>query len=119
MIANISNKVGSNRPRDFLVTALRELGGLGSLPDIYSIFGRLSGRVMDYTAQAKVRQTLQECSSDASWERPKSAPDLFYSLEGVGAKAGIWGLRQFSPQTPSLYPRTEIHREYAVLLHRN
>src|SRR4029077_2094435 len=106
----------ANRPQDCLIATLKELGGLGHLRDIYPVYGRLAGREMGQIAEAKVRQTLQTFSSDASWDRPDSAADLFYSLDGVKAKTGIWGLRYFSPQTPAIYPRNDIHREYTALL---
>jgi HNH endonuclease len=106
------------RPQDHLVEALKRLGGLAHLGQIYPVFGEVSGRHVDAIVQAKVRQTLQTFSSDASWDRPKSAPDLFYSLDGVAAASGIWGLRRYSPQAPSDYPIAGVDREYVVLLRR-
>jgi HNH endonuclease len=105
------------QPRDIIVECLKKLGGIAQLQDIYSLFGDKSGREMDNIAEAKVRQTLQLCSSDATWDRPKSAPDLFYSIDGVEARSGLWGLRGFSPQSPALYPNGP-DRAYTVLLHR-
>ncbi len=72
---------------------------------------------MDDILEAKVRQTLQLCSSDATWDRPKSAPNLFYSLDGVKERSGLWGLRGFLPRSPKLYPNGP-DRTYTLLLHR-
>jgi len=110
--------MASERPDQWLITCLKKLGGIAHLDDLYTEYGKVTGRAMDEIARAKVRQTLQTYSSDASWERPASAGDYFYSLDGVAARSGIWGLRYFAAQSPSLYPINELARAYVTLLTR-
>ena len=107
------------RAQDYVVEALKKLGGLAHLRQLYAMYGVVSGREMTGVAEAKVRQALQLFSTDATWERPKSAPDLFYSFDGVDAASGIWGLRHFSPQAPHDYPIAGLEREHLILLRRD
>jgi hypothetical protein len=88
-------------PQGRIVDALKRWGGIAALPDLYALIG-------DDLPRATLRSTLQTFSSDATWERPSNAEDLVYSVNGVGARSGIWGLRGFVPPMPETYPLAEL-----------
>lgn len=73
--------------KDDLVAVLRELGGRGSLGEIYASIARI--RQPRGQWQATVRGTLERHSSDS--ENYRGGDDLFYSVGGIGS--GEWGLR--------------------------
>ncbi|UFJ41243.1 HNH endonuclease [Brevibacillus humidisoli] len=80
---------------DEIVDALRELGGEGTLEDIYTrIFDR---GIMDFASNPfwkdRVRGTIYQYSSDCDVYNGKR--DIFYSVSGKGK--GQWGLRDFEP----------------------
>ena len=76
---------------DEVHTALTEIGGDGSLSDIYSQIRKRN--VMCFNSnknwKAAVRQTLETHSSDSEAFLGKG--DCFYSVFGIGQ--GHWGLR--------------------------
>jgi predicted HNH restriction endonuclease len=109
----------SSRDDDAIVAALRQLGGIAHLDDINPIFGQYTGRSMDQNDRARVRQLLQTHSSDASWQRPGTARDLFYSMDGVTRRTGLWGLRDYLPQRPDIYPFPDLPRAYDSLVPRS
>lgn len=107
----------SDRPPDVVVAALKTLGGIGQLQEIVAQCGALGHP----QPEPSVRRLVQQFSSDATWvkaKKPESAPDLFYSLEGVDKRSGFWGLRSFSVEHPDQYPIAGLMRAYASLLDR-
>jgi putative restriction endonuclease len=78
---------------DEIIDALKDLGGHGTLDDIYA---RISERErMDFTSSWKnrVRATIYQFSSDS--EVYTKRMDVFYAVSGKGM--GRWGLRDFEP----------------------
>lgn len=83
-----------------IMKALTELGGQGTLTDIYStVEDRSQIDLAAYTDwKAQIRKHIYLNSSDADKifkGKPGDASDIFYSIEGKGK--GIWGLRNFIP----------------------
>lgn len=82
-----------------LVESLNELGGSGTLKDIYlTIQARDRIDLKSYVDwKSPIRKQLYLCSSDCDIfkGKPGDKTDLFYSIEGKGK--GFWGLRSFSP----------------------
>ena len=72
-----------------IVQALRNLGGKGSLDEIYAEFESVSGTVLTSTRKAGIRKNIEDHSSDSL--NYKGREDLFYSVYGLGK--GTWGLR--------------------------
>lgn len=84
--------------RDDIVTALRDLGGVAQLNDIYAQLDRsLPRERKTATWEASVRRTIEQHSSDTESYAGRN-PDLFYSVDGIGR--GRWGLRESAPTTP-------------------
>jgi hypothetical protein len=107
----------SNRPVDIVLAALKALGGIGQIHEIAAQCDVLGHP----QPEPSVRRLLQEFSSDAVWakaQKPRSAVDLFYSLEGVEKRTGYWGLRGFTIQAPDEYPIPGLRRAHAKLLDR-
>lgn len=75
--------------REYIVEALRNLGGKACYADIYSEVERLSGIRSTVTRQASIRRCIEDCSSDC--DGFKGRYDLFHSIYGKGH--GVWGLR--------------------------
>lgn len=84
---------------DEIVESLKELGGFGTLYDIYDKIKKRNNIDLDqYTDwQAQVRKKIITHSSDAKdgvfKGKPGDSNDLFYSVEGKGK--GVWGLRNY------------------------
>lgn len=82
-----------------LVETLKELGGSGTLKDIYlTIQARDKINLKSYVDwKSPIRKQLYLCSSDCDIFKgePGVKTDLFYSIVGKGK--GYWGLRNFSP----------------------
>lgn len=80
-----------------ITVSLQELGGEGSLLDIYkSIENRANIYLDDYTDwKSRVRNNIYLHSSDTEIFRGKAndSTDLFYSVKGKGK--GMWGLRGY------------------------
>lgn len=72
-----------------IVQALRNLGGKGSLDEIYAEFERVSGTVLTSTRKAGIRKNIEDHSSDSL--NYKGREDLFYLVYGLGK--GTWGLK--------------------------
>jgi hypothetical protein len=78
--------------RDDTVSGLREIGGRGSLSQIYGsvrTVRRNSHKSLPVSSDDIVRRTLEENCSDT--DSYKGLFDLFYMPEGKGA--GVWALR--------------------------
>ena len=107
----------SNRPVDIVVAALKSLAGIGQIHEIAAQCEALGHP----QPEPSVRRLLQEFSSDAVWakaQKPRSAIDLFYNLEGVEKRTGYWGLRGFAIQAPDEYPIPGLRRSHSRLLDR-
>ncbi len=82
--------------RDDVYNALRNIGGKGSLAEIYDAVESLRGDDLPNSFKAIVRRELEYNSSDS--ESHKERFNLFYSVQGIGS--GIWGLREAVAKTP-------------------
>ena len=106
------------RPPEVVVAALKALGGIAHLGEIAE-----QCKIMGHAQpEPSIRRLLQQFSSDATWikaRKPPSAPDLFYSLDGVEKRTGFWGLRNFSATAPDEYPIPGLSRAYPTLLQRS
>lgn len=74
---------------EYIVQALRNLGGKGAYDEIYAEFERVSGIVLTPGRKAGIRKNIEDHSSDSM--NYKGREDLFYSVYGLGN--GTWGLR--------------------------
>lgn len=82
--------------REDVETALKGIGGVGSLAQIYDAVEALRGDDLPNSYEAIVRRELEYNSSDS--ESYKGRFDLFYSVQGIGS--GMWGLRELITETP-------------------
>ena len=73
---------------EYVITALKNLGGEASLTDIYKEYGKLSGVPLTDSKKASIRRTIQSHSSDT---KSFKGYNIFYSVEG--RYKGTWGLR--------------------------
>lgn len=80
-----------------IVSALENLGGIGTLSEIYESVKLLRHEKLPASTNAIIRGRLETNSSDS--QAFKGKLDLFYSVDGIGS--GIWGLRSFQLSTPS------------------
>lgn len=82
-----------------VIEALKELGGQGTLGDIYiRVEERGKINLSDYTDwKAQIRKNIYLNSSDTDIYKGHlgDETDFFYSIEGKGK--GFWGLREFEP----------------------
>jgi len=79
-----------------IVTALQQLGGVGTLQEIYQEIEKIREPARrPKTWKAIVRAMLERYSSDSAMFQ---GADLFYSVEGIGS--GAWGLRSVASVTP-------------------
>jgi len=85
--------------------ALFNLGGAGSLKDIYEEIGKLKGFSLTSNQQAKVRQQLQYYNKESPHYQNKG--DLFFKLNGI--RDGLWGLR--SQQDEVREEAIEVHED--------
>lgn len=107
-----------DHPQDVVIAALKSLGGIAHLDEIA---GQCDVLGLPQPAPS-IRRLLQQFSSDAVWtkaRKPQSAPDVFYSLDGVEKRTGFWGLRGFAVSAPDEYPIVGLARAYATLLPRS
>lgn len=74
---------------EYLVQALKDLGGKASYSDIYHRYEFLTGTILTPGQKAGIRKNIEDHSSDS--KNFKGKKDLFYSVDGIGN--GIWGLR--------------------------
>ncbi len=81
--------------RDDVRQALEEIGGSGTLAEIYEAISHIRTELPE-SWQAIVRRELEHNSSDL--ESYKETHDLFFSVEGIGA--GVWGLRDKLSNSP-------------------
>ncbi|MBM7609147.1 energy-coupling factor transporter ATP-binding protein EcfA2 [Lysinibacillus composti] len=84
--------------KDEIIEALKELGGSGSLEEIYNSVKNRNildlNKYKDWRAQ--IRKVIYLYSSDADKVfkgQPRDYNDIFYAIQGKGN--GIWGLRNF------------------------
>ena len=76
---------------DYIVDALASLGGKAHLDQITQRVREISPGPMPQSAAAIVRARIQErCAETESYKR---RDDLFYSVYGVDARRGWWGLK--------------------------
>jgi putative restriction endonuclease len=73
---------------DEITEALQDLGGEGTLDDIYTRIYDRNQMVFTSSWKNTVRRTIYDNSKDSVGRR-----DVFYSVEGLGE--GIWGLKDF------------------------
>ncbi|WP_164517750.1 DUF3883 domain-containing protein [Rhizobium sp. TAL182] len=81
--------------RDDVAAALRDIGGSGSLSEIYKAVRARRGEGLPRSWQAIVRRELEYNSSDS--ESYKERYDLFRSVNGIGS--GVWALREASHES--------------------
>lgn len=74
---------------EYIVQALRNLGGKGSYSEIYSEYEQITGITLTSGRKAGIRKSIEDHSSDSM--NYKGDEDLFYSVYGIGK--GAWGLR--------------------------
>ncbi len=103
---NITPQVG------VVVQALRDLGGIGHLSEITKQCEKIGQR----QPAPSIRRVVETNSSRP--DRPPPLHDLFYSVYGVNAREGFWGLRGFSVQMPDQYPIAGLNQAYTRLLSR-
>ena len=101
---------------DDLVLYFRELGNRAHYSELYKHIQANPKRKLVREWQAVVRRTIEEHSSDTTiWSR-RRLPDLFRSVNGLGA--GVWELRDaayvpvFSLAVGEEVRRTDLHREF-------
>lgn len=82
--------------RNEVIEAIREIGGQGTLSQIYAAVQSRASRQLPPSWQAIVRRELEYNSADSQSHQKKH--DLFYSVDGIGA--GVWGLRELEMTTP-------------------
>ena len=78
-----------------IVAALTNLGGTGSLDDIYSEVARIRPERPPSWKTVIRRGILDRSSDSAGFKRGE---DLFFSVEGLGG--GVWGLRGMVKDSP-------------------
>lgn len=106
--------------REDVETALRSIGGQGTLSQIYDAVRARVSRPLPATWQAIVRRELEYNSSDS--ESYQHRYDLFFSVRGIGA--GVWGSENLRPslqsQKTSNHHRNEFYRRYiaSFAIHR-
>lgn len=85
---------------DHIVEALAELGGQAHLDDIIARVSSIAPAPLPVDVGASVRARIQErCAEAKSF---KGGANLFFSVHGVDARRGVWGLRidALSPSNP-------------------
>jgi hypothetical protein len=97
---------------DAVISALRDLGGIGHLSEIE----RQCAKNGSPQPAPSIRRVVELHSAHP--DRPAPEHDLFYSVYGVDAREGFWGLRHFSAQLPDQYPVAALDRAYTTLLSR-
>ncbi|WP_342601355.1 HNH endonuclease [Psychrobacillus sp. FSL H8-0483] len=82
-----------------ILVSLKELGGSGTLEDIYLTIQQKNQidllAYVDWKSQIRKQIYLHSSDCDIFRGNPGDESDLFYSIEGKGK--GYWGLRNFSP----------------------
>ena len=81
---------------DDVRSALRQLGGVGHVNEIYSEVARMKGHSLSYDERSGVRRTLYlNSSSSEAWQGRR---DLFFSVGRI--RGGVWSLRELGEETP-------------------
>ena len=93
---------------DEVERALHEIGGNGTLSEIYSQIQKTTNRELVPSWQAIVRRTLEESSSDT--ESYLGKKDIFYSVDGIGK--GKWGIREKKSLAELLKKISKGYRNY-------
>ena len=75
--------------------ALANLGGIGTLSEIYDEVKKVRKGPYPKSFTAIIRGTIENHSSDSAKFRGN---DLFFSVKGLGS--GVWGLQSYIKQTP-------------------
>lgn len=78
-----------------ITQALRNLGGIAALQDIYEEVARIRTTPLPTHWKANIRGIIEDNSKDSAKFKGK---DVFYSVEGLGR--GLWGLRDFISSSP-------------------
>jgi hypothetical protein len=81
--------------RNDVAAALQDIGGSGSLSEIYQAVRARRGERLPRSWEAIVRRELEYNSSDS--ESYKERYDLFRSVNGIGS--GVWALREASHES--------------------
>lgn len=79
-----------------IVLALSNLGGVGTLSEIYKEVRNVRTGSIPVAIEATIRGAIERNSSDSLAHSGKN--DIFFSVKGLGA--GIWGLRSFAAANP-------------------
>ncbi len=80
---------------DDIESALKNLGGIASLSDIYAEVKKVREGPYPSSFTATIRGTIENNSSDSAKFKGN---DIFFSVKGLGS--GIWGLRSYIHNTP-------------------
>lgn len=77
-----------------IVEVLQELGGEAHYSDIYELVKERGIMHLGKAWKKAIQGCVERLSSDShAFKGPK---DLFYSVNGVDSRSGIWGLREYS-----------------------
>lgn len=76
--------------KDEAVEALKELGGIAHIDDIYKKI--VERNKLDMTNSKTPRRTLSRVLQTYSYSTDYGTENIFYSVYGVEARKGIWGL---------------------------
>ena len=98
--------------RSDVVTALKSIGGQGSLQEIYEAVRANRQGALPKTWEAIVRRELEYNSSDS--ESYQRRHNLFRSVNGIGS--GVWALRASSPDTSRTDGEIWSEREVIALV---
>jgi len=98
--------------REDIKIALRNIGGSGSLSEIYAEIKEIR-KSLTTQWEATVRGTLEDNSSDS--RKFKGSNDDFFSVEGLGS--GVWGLRELIKPTSKAVDIDDDQKD-AVPTHR-
>lgn len=74
---------------EYIIQAMRNLGGTATYSQLYKEYEIVSGKVLTPGKKAGIRKSIEDHSSDSLNFKGKN--DLFYSVHGIGS--GTWGLR--------------------------
>lgn len=99
--------------RETVRRALKEIGGVGKLSEIYAMVDQNRSE-KPRSWKAIVRRELEYNSSDS--ESFQGKYDLFFSVKGIGA--GIWGDRDEIKETPSSQDFLEAPSKTKVTTYR-
>lgn len=80
--------------KDEIIDAFKALGGIASYQDVYNQIERTTSRKLTKEWKATVRREIENRSSAS--ENFRGGDDIFYPVDGIHARSGRWGLKNFS-----------------------